>query len=267
MRFGLLGLAALALTANSNAAPLLTFANFSQSEAGQGVQWNSATRTVRTITADNAVNGSWTFNAAGIAGGLPGALLGSPLAATLTFHQDTTATATCVQVAGAPNNCTQRLNGLRPTTDFFRIDLVTPFIFNHHTYTNLLTATYTGLLQSSTGSNVASIISETSQTSPQYTLAYSSDFLDFTDTVDRSMILALSGLNPGYGVAGGSTTILPGVTLRTGANTSTFTSSITGQFGANPKAAGTLVPEPSSMLLFGSAVAALGLLRRKAVRR
>ena len=117
--------------------------------------------------------------------------------------------------------------------------------------TNLLSMGATGRLNAiEDGSDIASFGGNTRNT---YTVGFSSDFLNFANTTDRSFNFAFNSLTPQASVNGNG-------------YLNTFNSSGLGNFASNPAPQST-VPEPSALGLLGLVGApALLTLRRRGQR-
>ena len=106
---------------------------------------------------------------------------------------------------------------------------------------NLLSVTFTGNLTGFDGDVSATLSSNTLSGD---SLTYTSAFLDFSGTTSRSMGLNVAGINPAF-------------TQNDNGFLDNFTADLTGGFSSSPAPA--VVPEPASVVVFGS-LGAVGLL-------
>lgn len=176
--------------------------------------------------------------------------------AVLTLNGTTTApaTATGVGTTASPRVFTQILENV-----VLSIKLVTP----HKGLNNLLTATFTDTLSGIRGGSTATLRSDT-QTGDA--LIYTSDFLDFSRTVDRDLSFSFTSLTSANNGQTGADFSGAGFRLRRDANRNDFLRSFTaagvGTFATNPPPI-VIVPEPGSFALMGFCLITLATLSRR----
>jgi hypothetical protein len=143
-------------------------------------------------------------------------------------------------VSGGPGGFNQSIGGVQ-----LSITANTPV----RGLTNLLSMGATGRLTSENGSDIANFGGNTRN---GFIVGFSSDFLDFTNTTDRSFNFALNSLNPQAG-------------LNANGYMNTWDASGLGNFATTPVPQST-IPEPGTLGLLGLTVAPtlLALRRRRA---
>lgn len=142
---------------------------------------------------------------------------------------------------------------LLPITDgTITFTAVSPITWNGHTGTNLLTVDFSGgVLSAILGGSTATYGNST----PPFTVNFTSDFLDFSTSTARDLALAIDAINPGVGFAFG------GNRLNTGSVSGNFGSDAT---SGNPQG---VVPEPASWALMFAGFGLIGGVLRSQRRR
>ncbi len=243
------------LAGTAFAAPL-TFAQYTSSAGANDFLFtNFGTHATFTTIAGGAPV-KFNYNPANIlGGGLPAALLGQQ-DAHLTMNQYTNVPfiplpAGPGQVNLQPMNTTGAgpcPGCLPPNTNIMTIHITrdTPYLG----LSNLLTIFFEdAFISGFKGGNSANESATTSAALPLH-VTFSSDFLNFTGTVDRDLALAFTALTPAYGDFG--------------AFLASFAAASAGSFASDPPP--TFVPEPLSLVLIGSGLLGVSLLRRRATK-
>ncbi len=245
------------LAGTSFAAPL-TFAQYTSSSGANDFLFkNFGTHATFTTIAGGAPV-KFNYNPANILGAaLPAALLGQQ-DAHLTMNQYTNVPfiplpAGPGQVNLQPMNTTgvgAFPGNLPPNTNIMTIQITrdTPYLG----LSNLLTVFFEdAFIAGFKGGNSASESATTSAALPLH-VVFSSDFLNFTGTVDRDLSLAFTAITPAFGDVG--------LFLRS------FVAASAGSFASDPPPTSFSVPEPLSLVLIGSGLLGISLLRRRATK-
>jgi hypothetical protein len=226
---------AVGLTRVGYAAPI-TFANFNEVDSNPNFAFsnNGTNASFGTTPTDQVL---FTFQATGLSGPLPAALLGGQ-PATLTVSDSTAASA----ISGG-GLAIQPLNGVM-TLSFTRN---TPYMGK----SNLLTATVTPVsgTPSLAGATGTSTLSLNGTGTPSENVVFSSDFVDFSNTVSRDVGMTFTGVTPAVSICGN---LLCG-----------FSDNAAGTFDSDPPPVAVPVTEPASGLVLGTALLGLARFRRK----
>jgi hypothetical protein len=228
------GLGAALLLAAAPASAITTFANFSPTTSSPNISFDGSLSGAGTITSvASPVNFSF-LDADGIT---PAITFSSLMNLTATTGDANLAYGLAILPISAG------------TLTFTSTSAVT---YNGHTGTNLLTVAFSGgSLTGLMGGSTASYGNST----PPNTVTFTSDFLDFSSTTARDLVLGINGINPSLGFAFGGSRSHSGVA--------------TGNFGADLSAGSPQgdVPEPASWALmlvgFGMAGGVMRSQRRR----
>ena len=235
------------LAAGSASATPVTFAQVTEHVAnGPGnvnIDWNvsGGVGSLTTHTASDAVD----FIYKSYDGMLPAALLGTQ-SANLTISAKTTANATS-------------FSGF----DFQPFDQAITLVFTRATplvvlgtpLSNLLTVTITPRTANrpsfvgndgSTTTHSMALVSDTTHE----TITYTSDFIDFSHTIERDLALSFSAVNPGLSIAANN--FFAG-----------FQADFTGTFDSDPAPSTIEVPEPGSLLILAAGIGGIAVLVRR----
>lgn len=137
-------------------------------------------------------------------------------------------------------------------TGTFSFTSATPVTFAGSTGTNLLSGVFTdGALTAKIGGSVASLFNSTPPSTS--TVTFTSDFLDFSQSLERDLSFAINAINP----------LIAASSL--GGGVANFSGTISGNFGADVIAGNGLpvVPEPGTWLLMIAGFGLVGTAMRR----
>lgn len=245
----LAGVAATALTASAPAAAVTTFANFSALAGGNNIRWertagtgNASFYTIATNTGSTAASRAVNFSF------LQSSIAGFVTNVNAIWTLNGTVSNTVAVVNGA--NLVQ--NNLTGSFSFVSTQAITIGARTFAAGSNLLSGTFTqSTLSGARGGNSGGISGST----PSSTITYTSDFMNFGQTVNRNFAVNLTSIAPVFQanpVAGVPTSAI-----------NSFRAVAGGSFSTDPAPIVTAVPEPGTWAMMIAGMGLVGFARRR----
>jgi len=229
------GAGAALLLAAAPASAITTFADFSPASSTPNITYVGTDDGSGTISSIDQLVHFAFLNADGSVSGT-----------TYDVMMNLTATTGAATVAGGSIALLPITNGMLTFTS------ATPITWNGHTGTNLLSVNFSGgMLSAILGGSTATYGNST----PPFSVDFSSDFLDFSSSTARDLALAIDAINPGVGFAFGGNRV--------------NVASVSGNFGSDATAGNPqgVVPEPASWALMFAGFGLVGSVLRSQRRR
>ena len=267
----LLATFAVAVAASAPAAAVVTtFASFNANNAGNIFYLNNGTGGTNTTYRSNGRGGTISttnsaFNvrpANAVAGATPVSFSFlnslSPFVTNLPalFNLNATVTSSPVATSGTLPLQFKTMTGFSGSFSFVTVSALTIGSTNYAAGSNLLSGTFsTGTIFGLTGGTSGSLSGST----PTSTIVYTSDFLDFSNTIDRDYALSLTGITSLV------SNVNRGLNNTSGNAFRSFRSTATGSFSSDPAPLVPGVPEPQTwgLMILGFGMVGIAARRRK----